>query len=190
MDIKNLAIVRQSYANTVFTHKVQEVASDFQDTKAFRVKKVNIILVLIVLILLVLQATYPDTIVLAYIGAGVTIGEILFLIVQLSFNFEQKAISYKNSALKFMGLRDSYRSLITDIMNESIDTQTIISKRDTLQHQYQVICDLSPQTGSLEYTEAQKRLNKRGAVSGEEFTWSDEEIDWFLPESLRLKLKQ
>ena len=71
-------------------------------------------------------------------------------------------------------------------MNENIDSGIIITRRDSLQNQYQVICDLSPQTSGVEYTEAQKRLNKRGAVSGEEFTWSDEEIDWFLPENLRL----
>ncbi len=190
MDIKNLSIVRQSYANTVFTHKVQEVASDFQDKNEFCnqlfLQPSNIILVSIVLILLVLQPIFPGVTILSYIGAGVTIAEVIFLIIQLSFNFEQRAISHKNSALKFMGLRDSYRLLITDIMNESIDTTTIMSRRDSLQHQYQVICDLAPQTSGKEYTEAQKRLNKRGAVSGEEFTWTDKEIDWFLPENLRL----
>lgn len=86
-----------------------------------------------------------------------------------------------------MGLRDAYRSLITDVMNEAIQTNEIISRRDLLQREYQIISDLAPQTGNKEYTEAQKRLNKRGVVSGEDFTWSDEEIDWFLPENLRLK---
>lgn len=56
-----------------------------------------------------------------------------------------------------------------------------------LQREYQIISDLAPQTGPKEKTEAQKRLNKRGEVQGEEFTWSDDEIDWFLPENLRLK---
>lgn len=189
MDIKNLSIIRQSFANTVFTHKVQEVACDFQNKKVDKIKKINILLVAIVLIMLVLQAIFPIVAFLSFIGIGITIGEIIFLVIQLSFNFEQKAISYKNSALKFMDLRDSYRSLITDIMNESIDTHAIIIKRDNLQHQYQVICDLAPQTGKEEYDEAQIRLNKKGIVHGEEFTWSDEEIDQFLPENLRLLKK-
>lgn len=190
MDIKNLSIVRQSFANTVFTHKVQEVAAEFQGKKAHLVIIWNIVLVSIVLILLVIQSFNPDEVWLTYIGAGVTVSEIIFLVIQLSFNFEQKSVLHKNSALKFMALRDNYRSLITDIMNEQIDSNGIIVKRDSLQYQYQVICDLAPQTGSAEYTEAQMRLNKRGAVAGEEFTWSDEEIDWFLPANLRLKLKQ
>jgi hypothetical protein len=72
-------------------------------------------------------------------------------------------------------------------MSESVSTDQIIARRDLLQREYQVISDLAPQTGSKECTKAQKRLNKRGATQGEEFTWSDEEIDWFLPEYLRMQ---
>jgi len=186
MDIKNLSIIRQTFANTVFTHKVQEVAAEFKQKKALYVKIANIVLVTIVLLLLFLQAFNPQKTWLSYIGAGIIIAEVIFLIIQLTFSFEQQMIMHKNSALKYMGLRDCYRSLIADIMNKNIATEIILSKRDLLQHEYQVISELSPQTGSKEYAEAQKRLNKRGAVQGEEFTWSDEEIDRFLPETLRL----
>jgi len=138
-------------------------------------------------LLLFLQAAYPQKKWLTYVAAGITIAEVIFLIIQLTFSFEQQMAMHKASALQYMGLRDCYRSLITDIMNEDIITEMVLSKRDLLQREYQIISDLSPQTGSKEYTEAQKRLNKRGAVQGEEFTWSDEEIDRFLPETLRLK---
>lgn len=187
MDTKNLSIIRQSFASTVFTHKVQEVAAENQEKNVLIIKIINIVLVSIVLILLLVQASNPQNLIFSYIGAGITVAEIIFLIIQLSFNFEQRVIMHKNSALKYMGLRDAYRTLITDVMNESVPANEIIARRDLLQREYQIISDLAPQTGSKEYTEAQKRLNKRGAVSGEEFTWSDEEIDWFLPEGLRLK---
>lgn len=187
MDIKNLSIIRQSFANTVFTHKVQEVAAENQEKYVLIVKITNIVLVSIVLILLLVQAANPKNLIFSYIGAGITVAEIIFLIIQLSFNFEQKVIMHKNAALKYMGLRDAYRSLVTDVMNKSISSNEIISRRDLFQREYQIISALAPQTGSKDYTEAQKRLNKRGAVAGEEFTWSDEEIDWFLPENLRLK---
>lgn len=190
MDIKNLSIIRQSFASAVFTHKVQEIASENQEKNVFIIKIINIILVLIVLILLIVQAANPNNLIFSFVGAGITVAEIIFLIIQLSFNFDQKVIMHKNSALKYMDLRDAYRSLITDIMNEAIQTSEIISRRDLLQREYQIISDLAPQTGNKEYAEAQKRLNKRGVVSGEDFTWSDEEIDWFLPENLRLKRPQ
>lgn len=187
MDVINLSIVRQTYANTVFTHKVQEIAAEFQGKKVFWVKITNIVLVSVVLGLLFLQTSYPEKILFSYIGAGVTIAEVIFLIIQLSFSFEERMIMHKNSALKYMGLRDNYRELIADIMNGSITNEVLLNRRDLFQHEYHVISDLAPQTEGNEYKEAQKRLNKRGVVQGEEFTWSDEEIDWFLPEKLRLK---
>lgn len=187
MDNKNLSIVRQTFANTVFTHKVQEVAAEFSQKKALNVKIENIAIVSLILVMLFLQYLYPTQSIFSYIASGLSVAEIIFLIIQLTFSFEQKVIMHKNSALKYMGLRDRYRSLITDIMNESITSETTQERRDHLQHEYQVISDLAPQTGTKEYTETQKRLNKRGAIQGEEFTWSDEEIDHFLPGSLRLK---
>lgn len=186
MDIKNLSIIRQSFASTVFTHKVQEIASENQGKKALVIKVVNILLVSVVLILLIVQVANPENLIFSYIGSGVTVAEVIFLIIQISFSFEQKEIMHKNSALKYMGLRDAYRLLIVDVMNDSISTTEIVTRRDHLQTQYQVISDLAPQTNAKEYTEAQKRLNKRGEIGGEEFTWSDEEIDWFLPNNLRL----
>lgn len=186
MDIKNLSIVRQSFANTVFTHKVQEIASEFQDKNALKVKIGNIVLVSFVLITLVLSI-YNFSPIFGYLGIILSIVEIIFLIFQLSFKYEDKAIHHKNSALKYLGLRNTYTSLITDIMNNSISAKEIIYKRDNLLKEYQVLCDLAPQTGREEYEEAQKRLNKRGVVEGEDFTWSDEEIDRFLPKELRLQ---
>lgn len=187
MDLQNLSIIRQSFANTVFTHKVQEVAAEFQESKAWWIKIINIVFVLITLGLFYLQTKYPDNVVYSYIGAIVTLSEVVFLVVQLTFSFEQKMITHKNTALKFLGLRDSYRLLITDIMDQHITKKELKARRDLLQKEYQIICELAPQTGNKEYSEAQKRLNKRGEVEGEEFTWSDEEINWFLPEELRLK---
>lgn len=186
MDIKNLSIVRQSFANTVFTHKVQEVAAENASAIALKVKVANMGIVALALIMLLLQVANPSNLVFSYLGSGIAVGEIIFLIVQLSFNFEQVAIAHKNSALKYMQLRDKYRGLIVDIMNEQVSQDTIVNQRNSFQTEYQVISDLAPQTGTKEYAEAQKRLHTAGASGGEHYTWSDAEINQFLPESLRL----
>ncbi len=187
MDTKNLSIIRQSFANTVFTHKVHEVAAESQEKNVFKVKMINIVMVTLVLVLQQLQSWYPSNPLFSWIGSGISVAEIIFLIFQLSFSFEQRAIMHKNTALKFMGLRDCYRLLIVDLMNEKLSANVLISSRNSLQREYQIISEQAPQTGGKEYTEAQIRLNKRGEIKGEEFTWSDEEIDHFLPESLRMK---
>lgn len=184
MDLKNLSIIRQSFASTVFTHQVQEVAASNKRKKVFIIKLVNIVLVSLVLILLVLQTQYPQQLLFAYIASGLTVSEVIFLIIQLTFNFEQEGLLHKNSALKYMSLRDHYRLLITDIMNERTPKRELIARRNALQQEYQSISDLSPSTGEDEYVKAQKLLGLNG--SGEQFTWTDKEIDRFLPEELHL----
>lgn len=184
MDIKNLSIVRQSFANTVFNHKIQEVATEFQEKKLFCVKIINIIIVSLILITLFFQAFNSNRVWISFIGAGLTIGEVIFLIVQLTFNFDKKMDLHKRAALKFMALRDSYLTLITDIMNESIRIETIIIQREKLKGEYHSICESSIQTNRKEFYEAQARLNKKGKSDGEDFTWSEEEINHFLPKAL------
>lgn len=186
MDLKNLAVVRQSYANTVFTHQVQEIAAAHKRQKVFWIKIFNIIFVFAVLILLVLQTRFPADLIYAYLGAGLTIAEVGFLIVQLTFDFEGQSLMHKNSALKYMSLRDRYRLLIVDIMNEKSPKKELVALRNALHAEYQSISDLSPPTSQKEFEAAQIRLNKRGVIDGEQFTWSDAEIDHFLPEELRL----
>lgn len=185
MDTKNLATVRQMFAQTVFTHKVQEVAAEFKEQRASQYKWVDVGIAGCILVLLALQAAHLDMPIFAYIGIGVAVGEIIFRIVQGVFDVEKQAMLHKNSALKFMALRDKYLLLITDIMSEKVTHQEIVLQRNALQQKYQSICDLAPQTGSREYGEAQKRL-LGGAVEGEAFTWSDAEIDRFLTSELRL----
>lgn len=187
MKKSNLWIIRQSFANTVFTHKVHESASESQGTKAVKIKTLNIIIVSLVLIFLIIQSLFPQQIIFTYIGTGISVAEIIFLIIQLSFSFDEKASQHKNTALKFMGLRDRYKNLIADIMEGNVSKKDVVARRDMLQDEYQTICDLSPQTETADYESAQIKLNKKGVKKGEEFTWSDEEINHFLPKKLHVK---
>ncbi len=190
MNEKNLAIIRQSFAQTVFTHQVQEIAAADRRKKVFWIKLLNVIFVAIVLVLLVLQTRDTRHFIYSYFGAGITIAEVVFLIIQLTFDFENQSLLHKNSALKYMALRDRYRLLITDIMTEHGNKRDLVARRNSLQDEYQSISDLSPATGKNEYDSAQIALNIKGLVSGEQFTWSDKEIDHFLPEALRLTSKK
>jgi hypothetical protein len=185
MDTKNLSIIRQSFANTVFTHKVQEIAVENKENRSFYIKIINIVLVSVVLVLLLVQAYYPEEVIISSLASGVTIAEIIFLIIQLFFNLDQQVIHHKNSALEYMGLRDEYKSLIADIMSNNVSNKNLLDKRDSLQNKYLSIGKLSPQTGRKEYERAQIRLNKI-VVEGEDFTWSEKEINRFLPERLKL----
>lgn len=186
MDKNNLAILRQSFAQAVFNHQVQEAAVNLKKRKILEIKIINILLVSLVLVFIVIQALNMNKPIYSYISMGLTISEIIFLIIQLSFKFESQSTQHKNTALRFLDLRDRYKNMITDVMNESLSTKDIIIKRDALQYEYSVICESAPAIGEEEYKIAQKKLNKAKIIEGEAFTWSDEEIDRFLPKDLRL----
>ncbi len=189
MDERNLSVIRQSFANVVFTHKVHEIAAEKNEKKVFYINWINIIFVAIIFILLVLQV-YTSSTIVSYVAAGISLLEVIFLIIQKSFNYEQRKVAHKNSALKYMDLRDRYLGLIADIMNENITNAMLENKRDTFQLEYQNICDHALPTSRDEYEKAQLRLNKRGIIQGEDFTWSNEEIDRFLPKELRLAFQE
>lgn len=184
MKKNNLSIVRQQFAQCVFNHKIHEKASDRLDTLQSKVKWINIIILAFVIIFLVLQLKYPDNFIFGGISIAITIFEILFLFIQKEFSIDDKAKEHKKIALQYLGLRDKYKNFIVDIMN-NIENEKIISKRDLLQEQYQIISSLSPQTKCEDYTKTQIHLLGK-TNTDEEFTWSDIEINRFLPKNLHI----
>jgi len=184
MNKNNLSIIRQQFAQCVFTHKVLEKATDRMEKINTKIKWANVIILAFVLISLILQIKFPKYTFLNDIAIGITVFEILFIYIQKEFSFEGKAREYKKFALKFLELRDKYKNFIVDVMKD-LNEEKIITKRDLLQEQYQIIVSLSPQTNYDDYQKAQKTLLGK-TVSDEEFTWPDNEIDRFLPRELRL----
>ncbi len=72
MDTKNLATVRQMFAQTVFTHKIQEVAAEFKEQRARQYKWVDVGIAGCILILLAFQAAHLDMPIFAYVAIGET----------------------------------------------------------------------------------------------------------------------
>lgn len=180
----NLAAVRHNFANATFAHKVHEMAAERKSTRSSNYKKANVAMVVLVMSIFVFQSINNTFPVLNYIGAGISAGEIVLLVVSLTFNHEPEITSHKNTALKYMNLRDRYRSLITDIISNGITDTNAIRKRDDLLHEYQVISDLALVTTKQDYIRAMDDLQLK--PDGQN-TWSDDQIDSLLPELLRQK---
>lgn len=183
MDKKNLWIIKQQFAQCVFNHKIYEVATERFEKYSLYINIWNIILVSLVLIFLVIQNITNEQLYFN-IASWLTVAEIIYLIIQLQFNFWEKIINYKTTALKYLWLRDEYKNFISDIINKNIDKNEFLLKRDTLQSKYQIINELSFQTNRNDFIETQKRL-KTNWKSDEDFTWSDKEINKFLHKELK-----
>ena len=186
MDIVNLSVIRQSFGNVVYTHKTHEISAETESRKSLKIKYANISLVALVLVFIIIQISKPNNILWSYIGAALTISEVTFLIIQLSFSFTDKAIQHKKTALSLLNMREKYIGLMADIINDNIEIKEIVKQRNDLQNKLEIIYNYAPQTTNVAFKESQLRLNPKGIVDGEDFTFTDEEIDRFLPEKLRI----
>ena len=97
-------------------------------------------------------------------------------------NYDLGSIAQKHSeaATALWDIRESYLSLLTDYNAGIIDAQSAIERRDRLQARLVSIYKCSPRTICKAYQEATTALKKN-----EEMTFSDQEIDVFLPTELR-----
>ncbi len=84
--------------------------------------------------------------------------------------------------LELLDIREKHLSLLTDVKAKIISPADIINKREELQDSLSKTYKGSPRTFSKAYAVAQKALQKN-----EELSFSDEEIDNFLPKPLRKK---
>jgi len=179
-----LAVARQMYAQCVFNHKVHEKACERLESTRNKIKIINIFDLFLILLFLVLQIYFPTNSIFGAISIGLTVFEITFLFMQKEFPFDEKSKEHKRIALRFLSLRDQYLAHISELMSDSIQLEAI-KFCDSLMNNYHLICDLAPQTTYKDYQNAQITLLGM-TKNGEEYTWSNAEIDRFLPETMRL----
>jgi len=187
MDFKSLAATRFQFAQSVFNHKIQEKAADRKYGYAKWFKFIQLFLTLLVIAVLAIQAigVNNDAInVMGIISAGI---EIAFIIIDLTYGFDKQAAVHKSYALKYLELRNKYQALIADIMSTRGVSRANNARRDALDEAYSMLSD-APQTTLDDYEKAQKALGTAGVSGGEQYTWSDKEINKFLTPQLRFTL--
>jgi len=188
-----LATVRFYFAQSVFLttchYKAHNRLEKIQDRNRLIVMIISgTTLILIILRMIGLEIDLQEILeILSYCGLLLTGSSLLFTM----FNKEDKSElknQHKNIAEEYKDLRDKYMGLIEEIMSASGNDADLRGKRDKFQKAYSFIGKYAPSTTYEDYTEAQKSLGLNGQ-NDEEFTWSDNEIDRFLPKNLRLEKK-
>ena len=92
------------------------------------------------------------------------------------------AQKHRDAAASLWAIRESYLSLLTDLRMKSVGEEEAAKMREALQSRLAAIYKGAPQTNAKAYAAAQKALKEN-----EEYTFSDAEINKFVPESLRKK---
>ncbi|SFF12639.1 SLATT domain-containing protein [Trichococcus pasteurii] len=121
---------------------------------------------------------FSESKIASILGAIISLGLLILNSYAKSFNLGEISQDHKVAADALWKIREEYVSLLTDF--ESLTVKEIMEKRDELQERTAEVYSTSPPTDSKSYKAAQKALKTE-----EEQTFSEQEIDDMLPNSIR-----
>ena len=193
MNSKILATIRFYFAQCVFMNSIHYKAHSRLAKVQNRYRNITISISGATLIVIILQAIGLEENlthllrILSFCGMILTATSLIFTMYSKEDIGEIKS-QHRNIAEEYKILRDSYMMLIGEAMSNAYDEKTLREKGQELQKLYSAIGKYSPTTTYDDYQNTQKGLGLSGEKD-EEFTWSDKEINRFLPQLLRIEEK-
>lgn len=178
-----LAQVRESFGRVVYGHKTHEKQADICFTRHRWQQGALVALTAIssgtflAAIVGLLGSPVVTTLATSFIALVVT----WLSIGAKTFKFEETSGAHRNIASKLWNVRESYISLIADMMSEMVSDVDARTRRDELQEAARAAYSEAPRTSDRAFKRAQD-----GLKNNEEMTFTSKEIDLFLPEALRL----
>lgn len=171
--------IREVYGRVAYTHKTHEKMADNNAKTQSRIKWLQIVLSALTTSGAV-GSIFQDAPWLPYFTAGMSI---LTLVVSgYAKDIDPGALAqrHREAASDIWAVRETYLSLLADIRDSSIPLDQLRRRRDEAQEKLHTIYRAAPHTTGKAYGMAQDALK-----NNEELTFSDEEIDKFLPGPLR-----
>lgn len=171
--------LRECYGRAVYSHKTHEKCADILLARLGRIKLLQI----------VLSAITTGSFLTTMVGSGnwaavvgVVVSTCLLVLNAYAKNYDlgELAQKHKQAANDIWLIREQYLSLLTDLASRSKSDDEVRDERDRLVVALHAVYAGSPSTTYTAYRRAQDSLQHN-----EEMTFSDEEIDAFLPKQLR-----
>lgn len=171
--------LRECYGRVVYSHKTHEKCSDILLSRLSSIKLWQIIL----------SAITTGGFISTFFGAGevgaaigVVISTTLLVLNAYTKNYDlgELAQKHKQAANEIWLIREKYLSLLTDLAMNEKPIEVLQAERDELLAELHGVYSGSPSTTFDAYKKAQDALQAK-----EDMTFSDEEIDAFLPNELK-----
>jgi len=177
------AQMRECYGRVVWTHKTHEKCADILNARLNWIKSAQIILSAIITtgILVTIFGKYQLVAILtAILSLVLTIANTYLK----QYDLGGMAQKHTEAAISLWKIREDYLSILTDLQLNAPDYKMLVERRNSTQNELFKIYKGCPRTFSKAYNKASAALK-----SQEELTFSDEEIDNFLPRMLRKSIK-
>lgn len=178
-----LAQVREAFGRVVYSHKTHEKQADLCFSKhrwqqgllvAFTAVSTGTFLAAVLGIVGNPVLTSLVTSAIALIVSALSLAT-------KSFRFGEESEAHRDIASRLWDVRESYLSLIADLMSGATSDSDARRRRGDLQETTRRAYADAPRTTARAYGKAQD-----GLKNNEELTFSSREIDLLLPEALRL----
>ena len=171
--------LRECFGRVVYSHKTHEKCADILLSRLSQIKLWQIIL----------SAVTTGGFIAGVLGAG-HVGAIIGIVISTtllvlnaytkSYDLGELAQKHRQAGVDLWLVRERYLSLIADLRMVEKPIETLQVERDELLGQLHSVYSGAPSTTYQAYRKAQEALKRL-----EEMTFSDEEIDAFLPKELR-----
>lgn len=171
--------LRECFGRVVYTHKTHEKCADILLKRLSKVKLWQIIL----------SAMTTAGFIGAVFGAG-QIGALIGVLVSTAllalnaytknYDLGELAQKHRQAGADLWIIREKYLSLITDLKMGEKPIESLQRERDALLEELHTVYSGAPSTTYEAYRKAQEALQRL-----EDMTFSDEEIDAFLPKELK-----
>lgn len=171
--------IREIYGRVVYTHKTHEKCADILKKRSNYFKYSEIILSAITTTT-ILGVIFGEGRIFEIVAALTSTSTLALTLYTKEFDLLSIAERHKSTALEILEIREDLLSLLVDIRIGNKNIENLQSRRDKLLQNLNNAYKGAPQTINEAYQTASKALKEN-----EEFTFSDDEIDKFLPESLR-----
>ena len=178
-----LEVVKQTFGNVVWTHKIQEKQADIYNERYEFIETINIVIVSVTACGII-SLVFTDQL---WVKIGASLLSFITITISVyskTFNLNNLSMQHKIAANKLIPIRDELLQIIADIHihNKSVDCihehyQDIMDKLNKIYSEMPTTTD-----GAV------KRANNALKINAE-FTYSAEEIDSFLPPALKGNIK-
>jgi hypothetical protein len=172
--------LRECFGRCAYTHKTHEKMAERSSKQLHRVKLSQIVLSALTAGGAVGVIFSKDSLLFQYATAILSIALLILNSYVKDLDPGQRAQKHREAASDIWSVRESYLSLLADVRDPGMSLDQLRKRRDELQAALHKIYRSAPHTDGDAYSEAQNALKNR-----EDLTFTDAEIDAFLPTPLK-----
>lgn len=171
--------LRECFGRVVYTHKTHEKCADILLKRLSQIKLWQIGLSVVTTGGFI-STFFGAEIIGSIIGSSVSAIFLGLTLYTKDYNLAELAQKHRQAASDIWLIREKYQSLITDLVVGGKPLETIQQERDILMEDLHTVYSGAPSTTYKAYKKAQQALK-----NSEDMTFSDREIDAFLPNELK-----